>query len=129
MSKYPQQVIIENPLWAFMRYCEVYCSAACCGKDAFEVHHALILRKVIDENLAGIDGNNSFKLAWQQLKSIISIVNSIELACVNNEVPIWNDELVDLPQYWMPVNEFKDWLSEWNVVFEKASRYGGLDKA
>jgi hypothetical protein len=62
MTDYPRQVVIESPLWDFMEHCEVYCSASCCGMDAFEVHHALILRKVIDENLGGKDGQKIFKV-------------------------------------------------------------------
>jgi hypothetical protein len=123
MPEYPRQLIIKQPLWAFMCYCEIYCSAACCGRAAFQVHHALILRKVIDENLAGRDGSKLFELAWQQLRDVIAFVNATELICVHNEVPIWNDEPVELPQYSMPVKEFKDWLLVWDGVFTEAARY------
>jgi hypothetical protein len=95
---------------------------------AFEVHPALILRKVIDENLGGGDGHKSFRLAWQQLESIIEFVDTVELKSVNGELPVWSDEHTELPQYWLPENEVKDWLGLWNEAFEKASHNGGLDK-
>ena len=37
MSEYPRQVVIDEPLWGFMEHCQIYCTAACCEKLAFEV--------------------------------------------------------------------------------------------
>jgi hypothetical protein len=128
MTVHPRQVVIHNPLWAFMQHCEVYCSAACCGTQAFEVHPALLLRKVIDENLRGGDGQKSFKLAWQQLIDLINLLSTTKLMVVHDEVPFWDEENTELPQYWLPKGVIPKWLSLWNDAFKKASRYGGLDK-
>jgi hypothetical protein len=128
MDEYPRQVVIPNPLWSFMQHCEVYCTGSCCGIDAFEVHPALLLRRVIDENLGGGDGHRSFRVAWQQLKDLIRHYNITPLLTLHGEVPFWNDEPGNLPQYWLPKNRIHKWFSEWSDAFEKASHYGGLEK-
>ena len=51
MNNYPKEIIIEKPLWDFMEHCEVYSTASSSEKQAFEIHHALLLRKMIDENI------------------------------------------------------------------------------
>ncbi|MFC1858159.1 DUF6331 family protein [Thermodesulfobacteriota bacterium] len=127
MSEYPKQIEINDPLWAFMQHGEVYCSGACCGIQAFEVHPALLLRKVIDENLAGRNGSEQFKIAWQQLADLIRFVELTNLVSVNGELPFWNEERTELPQYWLPEEEVPGWLERWNDAFAKASKYGGLD--
>jgi hypothetical protein len=111
-----------------MQYCEVYCTAACCGTDAFEVHPALILRKTIDDNLGGRDGQRLFRRAWQQLQTVISLVATTELINLHNELPFWSEEETELPQYWLPKAKVLDWLQLWNEAFEKASHTGGLNK-
>ena len=128
MAKYPRQLVIDKPLWEFMQYCEVYCSAACCGIDAFEVHPALILRKTIDENLSSRSGHKLFVRAWEQLKDVINFVRTTELISFHDELPVWNEEETELPQYWLPKDTIPQWLQQWNGAFEKASHTGGLDK-
>ncbi|MHC1782393.1 MAG: DUF6331 family protein [Anaerolineaceae bacterium] len=128
MPEYPRQIIIEKPLWDFMEYCEVYCSASCCGLDAFEIHAALLLRKVIDKNLSKTDGNQSFNSAWNQLIKIISHIDNLDLESTNHEIPIWSYENCKLPEYWLPENDIRSWLNLWNDAFTKASHYGGLRK-
>jgi len=128
MAKYPRQVVIHNPLWEFMEYCEVYCSYACCGEDAFEVHHALLLRRVIDENVSGKRGDKSFRTAWQQLKDLMIFLDTERLTILDHGLPIWSDEETELPQYWVSKEDFKKWLGTWNKAFKQASCYGGLDK-
>ena len=123
MAKYPRQVVIHNPLWEFMRYCEVYCNYACCGEAAFEVHHALILRKVIDENLGGGHGDQSFELAWRQLRDLIVFLDTTELINLDHGLPIWSEEETEFPQYWVSKDSYQSWLETWNDAFEKASSY------
>jgi hypothetical protein len=128
MEDFQRQVVIPNPLWAFMEHCMVYCTASCCGIEAFEVHPALLLRKVIDENLAGGDGRHSFRLAWRQLEDLIRLIDTTQLQTRHDQVPFWNEEPTALPQYWLPKGQIRRWLSKWRDSFEKASHYGGLDK-
>jgi hypothetical protein len=128
MSSHPKQIVISEPLWSFMDYCDVYCSAACCGVQAFEVHPALLLRKVIDMNLATKDGSASFDTARRQMTELRQRVSSEPLQTVNDEVPFWNSETSELPQFWLPVEEVADWLAKWETCFTEASQYGGLDQ-
>ena len=129
MSNYPKQIVVSEPLWSFMDYCAVYCSAACCGVQAFEVHPALLLRKTIDMNLATKDGSTSFQAALSQMTDLRQRASSEALHAVNNNVPFWNCETSEVPQFWLPVDEVADWLAKWESCFIEASHYGGLDKS
>ena len=128
MTKYPRQIVIKKPLWDFMEYCQVYCSAACCGTEAFEIHPALLLRRVYDENLSGKDGHKLFWDAWQQLRDLMHYVDNHNLTIIEGGgLPIWSEEITDLPQYWFAGDEFSRWLKIWDETFIKASRYSGLE--
>lgn len=128
MSSHPKQIVIDEPLWSFMQHCEVYCSGACCGIEAFEVHPALLLRKTIDMNLASKDGSGSFENARRQMSVLRQLVSTVTLQTVNDQVPFWSREHSELPGFWLPVGEVADWLAKWEASFTEASRYGGLEK-
>lgn len=123
---YPKQVVIDEPLWSFMHHCEVYCSGACCGVEAFEVHRAMLLRKVVDMNLVGLDGAASFCLARRQMTELRQHVASENIQVVNDEIPFWTSGAAELPQFWLSKEEVAGWLEQWEVSFDEASRYGGL---
>ena len=130
MANYPKQIVVGEPLWSFMHHCEVYCSGACCGVQAFEVHPALLLRKVADLNLAARDGSGSvsFQAAWRQITELRQQLGTSTLQAVNDEVPFWSSESAELPEFWLLVGEVADWLAKWETSFAEASRYGGLCK-
>jgi hypothetical protein len=127
MSSYPKQIVIEEPLWGFMRHCEVYCSGACCGVEAFEVHRSLLLRKVADMHLAGTDGTTAFRTARRQMAELKRRVASEEIQTVNDEAPFWTSAGNKLPEFWLPLEQVGDWLVKWEAAFTEASQYGGLD--
>ena len=77
-------------------------------------------------NLAAKDGSASFEAARRQLTELRQRVSSEALHTVNNEVPFWNGETSELPQFWLPAGEVADWLAKWETCFAEASRYGGL---
>ena len=103
-SKYPRQIVINDPLREFVEHCEVYCSAACCELKAFELHPALLLRLCIDKNLAGEDGGAAFREAWEQLllqqyqqvtlgREGRSTISAFDLDAARKEAWIrWNEE-------------------------------------
>ena len=128
MPSHPKQIVIGEPLWGFMHHCEVYCSGACCGIQAFEVHPALLLRRTIDINLATKDGSAAFEAARRQITELRARLSSEALQTVNDEVPFWSGEASELPEFWLPVDEVADWLAKWETSFAEASRYGGLCK-
>ena len=130
MATYPKQIVIGEPLWSFMHHCEVYCSGACCGIQAFEVHPALLLRKTADLNLTARDasGSAAFQTAWRQIVELRQRVGSVTLKTVHDEVPFWSSEPAELPEFWLPASEVADWLEKWEKSFTEASRYGGHDK-
>ena len=128
MSRLPKQIVIGEPLWSYMHHCEVYCSGACCGVHAFEIHPALLLRKTMDMNLATKDGAASFQAARRQMTELRQRTSSEALQTVNDEVPFWKSETSNLPLFLLPVDEVADWLAKWETSFKEASGYGGLDK-
>lgn len=126
MFLYPKQIVIEDPLWGFIDFCEVYCSAGCCGIDAFEVHPALLLRKVADMNLAGAHGDTAFRTARHQLADLKHLVETHEFETVHTEIPIWRSVSAELPEFCIGQEELRNWLKAWDVAFEAASQYHGL---
>ena len=129
MANYPKQIILRAPLSEFVEHCEVYCTGACCGTDAFELHPALLLRKCIDENVRGGDSYRAFHQAWEQLRGLIALVDSTELQSVHDQVPIWKEENSNLPEFWFPRSDVSEWLHTLDDSFREASKYGGLDQA
>ncbi len=126
MSSYPKQIVVEEPLWGFIRHCEVYCSGACCGVDAFEIHRALLLRKVADMHLAGTDGSTAFRAARRQMSELRQRVALEKIQTVNDDAPFWSSAGDKLPEFWLPLTQVGDWLMKWEVAFTEASQYGGL---
>src|SRR3954467_4981780 len=120
MPRYPKQIAIDEPLWSFMQHCEVYCSGACCGIQAFEVHPALLLRKTIDMNRATKDGSASFQTAWRQMTALRERISSEALQTVNDEVPFWGSKSTELPNFWLPAGEVIDWIEKWEKSFAEA---------
>ena len=128
MSSHPKQVVIQEALWSFMQYCEVYCSGACCGIGAFEVHRAMLLRKVADMHLAGVDGSTAFREAWRQLAELRKSLASEPIESEHGDVPFWSHDGEDLPEFWLPSSEVSKWLEQWDTAFTEASRFAGLAK-
>jgi hypothetical protein len=112
-----------------MEHCEVYCTAACCGTQAFELHPALLLRKIIDINIATQDGSGSraFSAAWGQLQKIRELASGTEFASINSEVLFWKSASSDCHEFSIPVDEVLTWLAAWDDCFSRASRTVGLD--
>jgi hypothetical protein len=129
MPSYPRQIVIQEPLCSFMDHCEVYCSAACCGVEAFEVHPALLLRKVIDMNLAGADGATAFSMARHQMAGLRQYVASERIQTVDGEAPFWRSVENELPEFWLSMEQLVPWLVKWEAAFCEASHYGGLSGA
>jgi len=117
MDKFPRQIILKNPLRDFMGFCEVYCTAECCEKLAFEVHPALLRRRMIDFNLAGKDGEHLLEEAFDQFKSIRNQLLSPDLQTVHEQVPFWADNDSELPNYWIELDGLKEWLQKWEYAF------------
>ena len=103
-----------------MAHCEVYCTAACCEKGAFEIHPALLLRKKIDENVSGKDGDGLLRKAWEQLKVIREKINSKEYEVEKNPIPIWHKLDKDLPDFWLETEGVEKWFEDWNQAFDEA---------
>jgi hypothetical protein len=120
MEKYPKEIVIEQPLWDFMEYCEVYSSAASSEKNAFEIHLALLLRKMIDENISGHNGGSLLRQAWKQLKALKEKIKSRNFKTFDNQIPIWKDIKSDLPEYWLDIEGIDEWFDKWEREFKKA---------
>ena len=125
----PRQILLDEPFLSFIEHSEVYCSGACCGVDAFEVHEGLILRKVIDWNLIDKSGNDKYSEARNQVSSICDFLSNNDLLSINEEVPIWCIKNNGLPKFWLPIEEVNSWFLMWMDKFEKASHHGGLSNS
>lgn len=126
MSSYPKQIIVEKPLLDFLRHCEVYCSIACCGLQALEIHKALILSRVASENLAKRDGGNQFVLAQLQVQQLNQRLQPLVLEEVHGEVPIWDINESKLPLCWLSKMDALILFSNLEKEFFEAAKYHGL---
>ncbi len=120
MSNYPREIIIKKPLWDFMKHCEVYSTAASSEKPAFEIHHALLFRKMIDENILGHDGASLLQHAWTQLKELKEKIHKRNFKIIDGQIPIWNELDSDSPEYWLDTEGIDEWFEEWDEAFKKA---------
>lgn len=113
------EIIIPSPLWEFLGFCEIYCTASCCQYDAFEQHHSLIRRKIIDINLITGDGSKQFLEAHKQLKEVALQIKKIKLISTHDQLSIRSDLEPSVHQYQLDYNESEEWFKEWIDVFEE----------
>ena len=125
-SKYPRQIVLNDPLREFVEHCEVYCSATCCELHAFELHPALLLRLCIDKNRAGEDGGAAFREAWKQLKELVCLVESTDMNTSGDQVPFWTQKNKKVPEFWLATEDVPKFFTSLSESFEKASFVGGL---
>jgi hypothetical protein len=125
MSTYPQQIFIRRPLRDFIAYIEVYCTVECCGVGAAEVHPALLIRKSLDGNIAGFDGNAAFNEAKNQIEELSEMLDSLDIQCHEGQVPFWSELNSDLPDYWLNKDDAIGWVQSLHQAFSQASRHIG----
>lgn len=115
MREYPNQMKISGDLAELLDFSEIYCSAACCGLQAFEIHKSLLLRKIIDKGEKGISWYNALKAELEELYLTVEAtkVDSEE------EVPVIYPRNKSLPEYWLPHNELLHFLRRWNRVIKQ----------
>ena len=131
-TNYPKQLIVKPPLLDFLKHCEVYCSAACCGLGAFEIHKALVLSFEKQENLAMRDGQAQFIEALKQTRNFKLMLKSQKLDAVNGEIPVWFEPLESfesLPDFWMTEADLLILFSRFEEAFAEASKYNGMSKS
>lgn len=122
-DQYPRQIVIGQPLWDYMMFCEVYCTAACCEEKAFEINEILLLRKTLDYNLAGLKGRDIFNQAWKQVIDLNQFLNCTNIQTVSGEVPIWKTESDEWPEYSLSAKVIKGWFREWQNAFTMAAKH------
>ena len=72
-TEYEHKVKASTALAELLDSTAIYCSAACCGLDAFEIHRGLLLRKIIDKNIEKDKGNDWYNSLEQEIESVHSI--------------------------------------------------------
>jgi hypothetical protein len=130
MAESPRQVVVESPLLEFLKYCEVYCTASCCGRAAFEIHKALILSREAQENRAERNGDEQFVQAWHQVRDLNVFLQGVilegkHLESVHDEVPVWSKDS-ELPLFHLPQKDILDLFENLEKVFFGAAKYNGL---
>ena len=120
-----KQVVVEKPLLDFLLHCEVYCSMACCGMQALEIHKALILSRQGLEDRAKRDGLGQFVLAQKQVQALNKKLQTLVLETINGEVPIWDESEAELPLCWLPKMDVLVLFSKFEEAFFEAAKYNG----
>jgi len=115
------KLAIPQPLWEFLSFCEVYCTAECCENSAFEQHHSLIRRKIIDMNIANQNGNAQFELAFKQLKDINEEVHKLKQKTCSDQVLVFVEPNTSVHEFQLSLNITPAWFSNWLAVFDEVA--------
>jgi len=119
------ELIIPAPLWDFMEFCEIYCTAECCEDAAFEQHQALIRRKIINMDIINRDGEEQFFMALDQLKVIVEKIQKIKPESENDQISIRTEARPKLHEYQLNFDISSSWFNKWLDVFNeiKSTKY------
>ncbi|MDP7287089.1 MAG: DUF6331 family protein [Phycisphaerae bacterium] len=124
MAEYPVQIVVDDALWDFMEYCEIYCGGACCGIDAYEIHHGLLIRKSIDWNISDRSGEQKFNKAWGQLKELVHAAETTAPQAVNGQIAVWRKGGEEgWPAFVVDADDVIPWLHKWEEAFTAAAKH------
>lgn len=113
MRTFNNQVCISEQLVELLDFCEIYCSAACCGINAFEIHKGLLLRKVIDK---GSDGVDWYNLLNKEVKKLSSELERLSVEDNEEDIPIIYPRNDSFPEYYLPYNELMHLCKRLNII-------------
>lgn len=108
---------IPTPLWDFLHFCEIYCTAACCEDAAFEQHHSLIRRKILDMNGQELDGKEQFRAAFTQLKAVEETVRNLKPDTEHDQLLVFVAPNEAQHQFQMNLDNAPSWFEKWLRVF------------
>lgn len=112
------QIKISSALSELLDFSEIYCSAACCGLSAFEIHKGLLLRKIIDKNISGESGINWYNELKIEIDYLHGYVTNLVIEN-EKEIPVIYPRNDKLPEYYLPKNELQHLLLRWQRVFKQ----------
>ena len=118
MREFENQIKISSALSELLDFSEIYCSAACCGLQAFGIHKSLLLRRIIDKNNEGKSGINWYN----ELKLEIDAphLHLTNLSIDNEkEIPVIYPRNDSLPEFYLPKNELQHLLLRWQRVLKQ----------
>jgi len=134
---------ISPALSELLDFSEIYCSASCCGLQAFEIHKSLLLRKIIDKNIESGNGLNWYNITIiltqidldsvkenliEKVSSETGLkveIDSLHLFLSNlvidneEEIPVFYPKNGKLPEYCLPKNELQHLMLRWQRVLKQ----------
>ena len=115
MREFRNQIKISEDLAELFDFAEIYCSAGCCGINAFEIHKGLLLRKVIDKGALGVPWYNQVKseIDFHYSEAVASLAESEE------NVPIIYPRNDAFPEFHLKKNELIHFFLRWQRVFKQ----------
>jgi len=109
---------IPTPLWDFLHFCEIYCTASCCEEAAFEQHHSLIRRKIIDMNKQALDGKEQFRAAFTQLRAVEETVENLTPETEHDQLLVFvGPNETQQHEFQMNLDIAPSWFEKWLDVF------------
>ncbi|MEP3856795.1 MAG: DUF6331 family protein [Porticoccus sp.] len=122
------KLVIPQPLWEFLTFCEVYCSAACCEDSAFEQHHSLIRRKIIDMNIANQNGQAQFDTAFKKIKDLNEEVKKLNPKTENDQLLVFVEPNTKVHEFQLNLDITPAWFSNWVAVFDEIANPKPVDE-
>lgn len=115
MQEFKNQIKISEALAELFDFAEVYCSPACCGISAFEIHKGLLLRKIIDKGALGVPWYNQVK---SEIDSHYAEVVA-SLAKSEEDIPIIYPRNDVFPEFFLQKNEVIHFFLRWQRVLKQ----------
>jgi len=104
------RLVLTAPLRDLVVHCEIYCAAACCGLDAFEVSADAMGPWVKREGVV---------IAAEALRQLDALVSSMhELVATGYTRTVWSDD-VEFDHVWLP-RDCAAYLGTWRQALTAA---------
>ncbi|MDO3381530.1 DUF6331 family protein [Gilvimarinus algae] len=116
MESIKYQVRVSDALAELLDFSEIYCSAACCGLQAFEIHRGLLIRKIIDKNLEGTSGIDWYNELKAEVDSLHHYISNLAVKD-ETEISVFYPQNTNLPEFHLPKNELQHFFLRWQRVF------------
>jgi len=118
MREFKNQIKVSSSFSELLDFSELNCTASCCGLQAFEIHKSLLLRQVIDKNLAGISGVDWYNGVKEEIDLLHKLVSELDIGH-ETEIPVIYPRNDSSPEFYIPRNELQHLLLRWQRVFRQ----------
>ena len=116
MREFTNQIIISSKLAELLEFCEVNCSAECCGINAFEINKALLLRKLIDKENKRTEWYNSIK---NEVNKSYLKLKEMNIKNEEENIPVIYPKNDSSPEYYLSYEEILHLFKRLEIILKQ----------